>query len=94
MLKNTFEQTDKITKPNKRKDLQALSVSDSEDDEPEGEGPRRQSEVVKAAHWSVEDYLMNEEKRLQRLATRGGAVLKLFSCRMLQCTPPCVCLHA
>ncbi len=84
-------QGDKTTKSAKQKRSQAqsiLAVSDSEDDDDPKEMSRLHRQVVKEAHWSVEDYPINEEKKLQRLGTRGGNVYmymytSFVSCRLL-----------
>ena len=65
---------DKPTKPVKRKRSHVQSTSaKSVDSNEEGSKPSKcQSEVVKLAYLSVGDYPINDEKKLQRLATRGG----------------------
>lgn len=68
---------DKPTKPVKRKrshvqSTSAKSIGSDEESSKVGQPSKCQSEVVKLAYLSVGDYPVNEERKLQRLATRGG----------------------
>jgi len=49
-------------------------------DEDDGEpSTGHQSEVLKTCHWEISDYDINDEKKLHRLATRGGTYIYMYT---------------